>query len=121
MVKEGALENPRPLAIFGLHTTPETEAGKIGYRAGPAQAAFDVFTLTIRGKTAYAAWPHKGVDTMLVAAECIMAVQSIKSRRIDTFEPVIITIGSPGCRVCTAASSSAPPIDGIRMSESTSA
>ena len=93
MIKEGALENPRPLAIFGLHTTPETEAGKIGYRAGPAQAAFDVFTVTIRGKTAYAAWPHKGVDTMLVAAECIMAVQSIKSRRLDTFEPVVITIG----------------------------
>jgi amidohydrolase len=93
MIKEGALENPRPLAIFGLHTTPETEAGKIGYRAGPAQAAYDVFTITLHGKSAYAAWPHKGVDTMLVAAECIMAVQSIKSRRIDTFEPVIITIG----------------------------
>ena len=81
--KHGALRrNPRPLAIFGLHTTPETEAGKIGYRAGPAQAAFDVFTINIRGKGAYAAWPHKGVDTMLVAAECIMAVQSIKSRRV---------------------------------------
>ena len=93
MIKEGALENPRPSAIFGLHTTPETEAGKIGYRAGPAQAAFDVFTITVRGKTAYAAWPHKGVDTMLVSAECITAIQSIKSRRIDTFEPVIITIG----------------------------
>ncbi len=93
MIKEGALNHPRPLAIFGLHTTPETEARKIGYRAGPAQAAFDVFTISVRGKTAYAAWPHKGVDTMLVAAECIVAVQSIKSRRIDTFEPVIITIG----------------------------
>jgi len=93
MIKESALENPRPLAIFGLHTTPETQAGMIGYRAGPAQAAFDVFTITIRGKTAYAAWPHKGVDTMVAAAECILAVQSIKSRRIDTFEPVIITIG----------------------------
>jgi amidohydrolase len=93
MIKEGALENPRPSAIFGLHTTPETGVGKIGYRAGPAQAAYDVFTITVRGKTAYAAWPHKGVDTMLVAAECITAIQSIKSRRIDTFEPVIITIG----------------------------
>jgi amidohydrolase len=93
MIKEGALENPRPLAIFGLHTTPETEVGKIGYRAGPAQAAFDVFTLTLKGKKAYAAWPDKGVDTMLVAAECITALQSIKSRRIDAFEPVLLTIG----------------------------
>jgi amidohydrolase len=93
MIKEGALENPRPLAIFGLHTTPETEAGKIGYRAGPAQAAFDLFTITLRGKSSYAAWPQKGVDTMLVAGETIVALQSIKSRRIDTFEPVLLTIG----------------------------
>ena len=94
MIKEGALDNPRPLAIFGLHTTPETETGKIGFRAGPAQAAFDTFTITIHGKTSYAAWPHKGVDTILVGAECVTALQTIKSRRIDTFEPVIITVGT---------------------------
>jgi amidohydrolase len=93
MIKEGALENPRPLAIYGLHTTPETETGKIGYRAGPAQAAFDVFMITLKGKTAYAAWPDKGVDTMVVAAECITALQTIKSRRINAFEPLLITIG----------------------------
>jgi amidohydrolase len=94
MIKEGALENPRPLAIFGLHTTPETEAGQIGYLAGPAQASADVFTITLHGKGSYAAWPDKGVDTMLVAAECITALQSIKSRRIDAFEPVLFTIGT---------------------------
>jgi amidohydrolase len=94
MIKEGALENPRPLAIFGLHTTPETETGQIGYRAGPAQASADVFTITLRGKGSYAAWPEKGVDTMLVAAECITALQSIKSRRIDAFEPVLFTLGT---------------------------
>src|SRR2546427_3183725 len=53
MIKEGALDNPRPLAIFGLHTTPETEAGHIGFRSGPAQAAFDTFTITVHGKTSY--------------------------------------------------------------------
>jgi amidohydrolase len=94
MIKEAALDNPRPLAIFGLHTTPETETGQIGYRAGPAQASADIFSITIRGKTSYAAWPHKGVDTMLVAAECITALQSIKSRRIDAMEPVLFTIGT---------------------------
>ena len=93
MIKEGALEHPRPLAIYGLHTTPETEAGRIGFRAGPAQAAFDLFTITLRGKAAYAAWPEKGVDTMLVAAEAIQAIQSIKSRRLSAFDPVLITIG----------------------------
>src|SRR5436190_18487318 len=94
MIKEGALDNPRPQAIFGLHTTPETETGMIGYRAGPAQASADVFTITLHGKTAYAAWPYKGIDAIIVAADCITALQSIKSRRIDAFEPVIITIGT---------------------------
>jgi len=94
MVKEGALENPRPLAIFGLHTTPEMETGLIGYRAGPAQASSDTFSIVIRGKMAHGADPHKGIDSVLVAAECVTALQSIKSRRVDAFEPVVITVGS---------------------------
>src|SRR6185436_5183435 len=90
MIKEGALDNPRPLAIFGLHVTPEIDAGKIGWRAGGAQAAADSFTITVRGKSSHAAKPEKGVDTVLVAAECVTALQTIKSRRIDTFQPVIL-------------------------------
>ena len=94
MIKEGALDHPRPLAIFGLHTTPELEAGLIAYRAGPAQASLDLFTITIRGQVPYSATPHRGVDTIVVAAECVTALQTIKSRRIDTFEPVLLTVGS---------------------------
>jgi amidohydrolase len=94
MIKEGALENPKPSAIFGLHTTPEIETGLLGYRAGSAQASADFFTITIHGKMAHAAMPQLGVDTIVVAAECISALQTIKSRRVDTFEPVIVTIGT---------------------------
>jgi len=82
MVKEGALENPRPLAILGLHVSPELQTGQLGYRAGPAQASSDVFHITVHGKMAHAASPHKGVDTILVAAECVTALQSIASRRL---------------------------------------
>ncbi len=94
MIKEGALQNPKPQAIFALHTTPEVETGQIGFRAGPAQASADNLKITIQGKMSHAAVPEKGVDTILVAAECVSALQSIKSRRIDTFEPVILTIGT---------------------------
>jgi amidohydrolase len=94
MIQEGALENPTPAAIFGLHTTTEIDAGKIGYRSGPAQASSDGFVITLHGKMAHAADPQKGVDTIVVAAECVTALQSIKSRRIDAFEPVILTIGT---------------------------
>ncbi len=94
MIKEGALENPKPLAIYGLHTTTEIDVGKVGWRAGGAQAAADSFTITIRGKSVHAATPQKGVDTIVVAAECVTALQTVKSRRIDTFQPVILTIGT---------------------------
>src|SRR5262245_11396358 len=94
MIKEGALENPRPSAIFGLHTSPEIDAGKIGYRAGAAQASSDSFVITIHGKMSHAAVPERGVDSVVVAAECVTALQTIKSRRLDTFEPIILTIGT---------------------------
>jgi amidohydrolase len=94
MIREGALEHPRPLALFGLHTSPELEVGTIGYHSGPAQAAIDVFTITIRGKVPYGATPQLGVDTIVVAAQCISALQTIKSRRLDPLEPVVLTVGA---------------------------
>ncbi|MGZ4963561.1 MAG: M20 metallopeptidase family protein [Limisphaerales bacterium] len=94
MIKEGAMDSPKPLAIFGMHTTTEIETGQIGVRAGPAQASANMFDLTIRGKMSHAAHPEKGIDTIVVASECVTALQTIKSRRIDTFDPVILTIGT---------------------------
>jgi amidohydrolase len=94
MIKEGALDNPKPIAIFGQHTTVELETGTLGVRAGGAQAAADMFDLTIRGKMSHAAKPEEGIDTIVVAAECISALQTIKSRRLNTFEPVILTVGT---------------------------
>ncbi|PYI87143.1 MAG: amidohydrolase [Verrucomicrobia bacterium] len=98
MVKEGVLENPRPQAIFGLHVRPNVdkpmiEIGQIGYNIGPAMASSDRFTLRITGKMSHGAWPHEGIDAIVVAAECINALQTIRSRRIDTADPLVITIG----------------------------
>ena len=93
MVREGALENPRPLAIFGLHTNPKLETGQIGYHTGPAMASSDRFNITIRGKRAHGAQPHLGVDPVVVAAEAVTALQTIRSRRIDPIEPLVISVG----------------------------
>lgn len=94
MIKEGALENPRPQAIFGLHVMPNIEVGQIGYNSGPAMASSDRFVITIRGKKVHGAYPHDGIDTVVVAAEAVSALQTIRSRRINTMEPLVITIGS---------------------------
>lgn len=93
MVREGVLENPRPLAIFGLHTAPAIEVGQIGFHSGPAMATSDRFNITIRGKKAHGAQPHLGVDPVVVAAEAVMALQTIRSRRIDPVEPLVISVG----------------------------
>ena len=94
MIKEGAMENPRPAAIFGLHTNPNVDVGQIAYMSGPAMASSDHLYITIRGKSAHGAQPHAGVDAVVVAAECITALQNIRSRRIDPLEPLVITIGT---------------------------
>lgn len=94
MIKEGALENPRPAAIFGLHVMPNIEVGQIGYNSGPAMASSDRFAIKIRGRKVHGAYPHDGIDTIVVAAEAVTALQTIRSRRINTMEPLVITIGS---------------------------
>lgn len=93
MIKEGALENPRPAAIFGLHVLPAAEVGQLVYNSGAAMASSDHFWITIRGKKVHGAYPHDGIDAVVVAAECVSALQTIRSRRIDTTEPLVITVG----------------------------
>lgn len=93
MVKEGALDNPRPLAIFGLHTSG-FEVGEIGYHSGPAMASSDRFAITIRGKKSHGAQPQLGIDAIVVASECVAALQTIRSRRIDPIEPMVLTLGT---------------------------
>jgi amidohydrolase len=94
MIEEGALENPRPSAIFGLHAMPNIQVGQVGYNSGPAMASSDRFSITIRGKKVHGAYPHDGVDAVVIAAECVTALQTIRSRRINTQEPLVITLGS---------------------------
>jgi len=94
MIKEHALESPHPAAIFGLHVMADLEVGTIGYNSGPAMASSDKFILTIHGKKAHGAFPQGGVDAVVVAAECVSALQTVRSRRTDTMEPLVVTVGS---------------------------
>lgn len=94
MIREGAMENPRPKAIFAFHASPALEAGKIGYAAGPFFASADSVDITIKGKKAHAATPEDGSDALVTAAQCINMLQTIHSRRISTMEPSVLTIGT---------------------------
>ncbi len=94
MVKEGALENPRPAAIFGLHAFSEMAVGEIGYSEGPAFSAADTWEVKIVGKQAHGARPELSVDPIVTAAQFVQALQTIRSRSLSGHEPGVVTIGS---------------------------
>lgn len=106
MVAEGAMENPRPAAVFGLHCAPLIspvgaaagthflKAGQLGYAIGADSANSDRFQITIRGKMAHGSTPNLGVDAIVVAAHAITALQSLKSRETPTREPFVLSIGT---------------------------
>lgn len=95
MIKEGALDNPKPDAIFGLHCTAGQPVGTMGLKAGPMLASVDTWVLTVHGKMSHGgAAPHQGIDAVVVAAECIEALQTIRSRRIDPLQPLVLSVGT---------------------------
>lgn len=92
MIKDGALENPRPDAILGLHVQPELEVGKVGFRSGISMASADEVYITVRGKGGHAASPHLTTDTILVASHIVTGLQQLISRNCDPFSPSVLSI-----------------------------
>ena len=94
MIREGALDNPRPEAIFGLHVDL-SPVGEIRYRPGAVMASSDSLKIHIRGRQSHGALPWAGVDPIVTAAQIILGLQTITSRQTDlTRSPAVITIGS---------------------------
>lgn len=93
MIREGVLENPRPDAIFGIHSWPDYAVGQVDVTSGPAMASSDRLLINLHGKQSHGAWPHLGVDPIVLAAQVILGLQTIPSRTIDAREPAVVTIG----------------------------
>jgi amidohydrolase len=93
MVEEGVLESPAPTAIFGLHTSPGLEVGKIGYAIGPALASSDGFVITIIGKQSHGAAPENSIDPIVMASQAVLALQTIRSRNLPPLQPSVISVG----------------------------
>jgi amidohydrolase len=95
MIKEGAFDNPKPDAVFGLHVWGASTVGRIGYRSGAMMASSDVLRIVVRGKQTHGAVPWGGTDPIVVASQIILGLQTIASRQLDvTKTPSIITVGS---------------------------
>ena len=94
MIEEGALGDPAPEAIFGLHVWPE-KVGTLNYRPRGAMAAADGLYIKVVGRQTHGAMPWGGVDPIVVASQIVMGLQTITARQTDvTKAPAIVTVGS---------------------------
>ena len=93
MIADGALEDPAPEAIFGLHVMPEP-AGVIACRPKGVMASQDDLMIKVRGRQTHGAVAWKGVDPIVTASQIIMGLQTICSRQLNVTIPAVITIGT---------------------------
>lgn len=94
MIKEGAMDNPKVDAVFGIHIESFGDNGSIYYKPEAFMASSDWFTIRIKGKQSHGADPWKGIDPIVVGSNIIQNLQTIVSRQMDlTQAPVIITVG----------------------------
>ncbi|MGF6906848.1 M20 family metallopeptidase [Fusobacterium sp. PH5-44] len=92
MVAEGAMEGVD--SVMGIHISSDMPTGTINVESGPRMAAGDIFKITITGKGGHGAHPEQCVDSVVVGAATVMNLQSIVSRELSPFDPVVVTTGS---------------------------
>ncbi|GAC1374338.1 MAG: M20 family metallopeptidase [Acidimicrobiales bacterium] len=95
MLAEGLREHHGTIdRAFAIHMTPSIPAGVVATRPGALMASSDSFTITITGKGGHASMPHEAVDPIPVACELVTALQAMLTRRVDVFDPAVITVAS---------------------------
>lgn len=94
MIAGGALEDPKPDFIFGMHVWPELNLGEIGVKSGSLMASMDVFEVTVRGMAGHGAAPHQGIDAIVGTSQIITSLQTILSREINPVDAAVMTIGT---------------------------
>jgi amidohydrolase len=93
MIKEGALNNPKPTAVIGQHGMPRIETGKIGIRKGKHMASMDAVIVRVIGKGGHGAEPHHNIDPIVIASHIIIALQQIVSRMARPGDPTVLSFG----------------------------
>jgi amidohydrolase len=94
MLEEGLLDGGSPpTGAFALHVTHRQPAGVVTTRPGPMLASGDTIQITVRGKGGHASAPHDCLDPIPIACEIVQAFQTLVTRRVNVFDPAVITIG----------------------------
>jgi amidohydrolase len=93
LIKEGILDNPKVDAIIGQHVMPFINTGNVGFRKGLYMASTDEIYITINGKGGHGAMPHLCVDPVATAAQVIVSLQQIVSRKAKAILPTVLSFG----------------------------
>ncbi|HEY9735051.1 MAG TPA: M20 family metallopeptidase [Trichocoleus sp.] len=93
MIEAGALKNPDVDVIIGLHLWNNLPLGTVGVRTGPLMAATELFRCRLQGKGGHGAIPHQTVDSVVLGAQVVNAIQTIVSRNVDPLKSAVVTVG----------------------------
>jgi amidohydrolase len=100
MVADGMLDRWKIDEVYGMHNMPGIPVGQFAIRPGAMMASADQFDITLIGKGGHAAKPHDCIDTLLVAAQVIVMLQTIASRGVDPMKQVVVSV----CAITTDSS-----------------
>jgi hippurate hydrolase len=92
MIKDGLMDRFRIDQVYGMHNGPGIPIGSFAIRPGPIMAATDSIDIRIEGHGGHAARPHKCIDSVLVGAQLVTALQSIVARNVDPLDSAVISI-----------------------------
>ena len=94
MIRDGALQSPRPDVALGLHIFNQLPVGQVAAGDGPVMAAAECFHCIITGQGGHGAMPHQTVDAVVAAAHIVTALQTVVSRNVDPAETAVVSVGS---------------------------
>ena len=92
MIKDGLFDRFAIDQVYGMHNGPGIPVGSFAIRPGPIMASTDAVNIRIEGRGGHAARPHISIDSVLVGAQLITALQSIVSRSVDPLESAVVSI-----------------------------
>jgi len=92
MVEDGLFRLFPVEAVYGMHNMPGIEVGTMAMRPGPMMASADFFEIDVLGKGAHGAFPHQGIDPVLIGAEIVLALQRIVARGIDPLQAAVVSV-----------------------------
>src|ERR1700677_1656844 len=94
MLKEGLFSKIKPEAVFGMHALGTVDVGQIHYAQGAFAASDSNFQITFHGKQAHAAFPQESIDPVVMAAEAVMELQTIRTRNVAPSDVAVLSVST---------------------------